>query len=301
MSWKQALIRAINTEVAIEKTAATVEEERREAWWNTTWALAGVPRADWSEAAAEFMKRTGQKRATADSRRLIGSRISQTACASGFPLPGLSQVAATWLGKSPTDEEVNEAIAAMAKAEADGMSWREFGVLLNGAPAHKSPENMTEDEEDAVVAKVAQQRPAVVAQQVAKPAVAAATIEDPKARTAVRQQAEQSRRRSAAGSTMPKPKTTPQPSKADQADDITELELTILITDVMVKFTDAKIAASDATAILERAGRFLSDEQRDDLTAGADTVLAAWQWFQSLLTGVTDDDLHDFINTGTES
>lgn len=154
---------------------------------------------------------------------------------------------------------------------------------------------------DDAIDQVAEEAPEVIAAQVAKPRVADATISNPKARSSMSKQGEKSRQQSAAQSSMPKPKGTPT-AKDDKADDMTDLDRTIAITDLMITFTDAKIAADKATEILEKAARFLTDEQRTDLEAGADSVIAAWSWVKSLTVGVTDDDLHEFIAdaTGTE-
>ena len=188
MTWKSALTRAINAEVAAEKAATQAEEVRRQTWWATTWALAAVPRSDWGEAQAEYVKRTNHSASTAKNRRLTGERLPESTLGSTLPMPRFAQAAATWIGKDGDEAKVKEAIKLLAQAEKDDVHLRAFNQLLTGKPWTNSPENLTEADEDAVVEKVARQRPHSVARHTSKPQVAAAIVADPKATQAVIQQ-----------------------------------------------------------------------------------------------------------------
>lgn len=185
-SWKTALTRAINAEVAAEKAATQAETERRSTWWDTTWALATVPRAEWGEAQALYVQRTGHSKLTADSRRRTGTRLDQTSLAGGLPQPRFGREAAEAIGKNGGD--VAEYVKLLRQAERDELSVREFRQLLTGKPWTNSPENLTEADEDAVLEKVARTRPAAVARHTAKPQVAAAVVADPQATKSVIQQ-----------------------------------------------------------------------------------------------------------------
>lgn len=188
MTWRQALTRAINAEVAAEKAATQAEDERRRTWWATTWALAAVPRAEWNEAQDEYVKRTGHNKSTADHRRTVGTRLIETALGSSLPQPRFAQAAANWIGAKADEAKTQEAIKLLADAERNEQSLREFNQALTGKPWTTAPENLTEADEDAVIEKVARTRPKAVAAQAAKPKVAAEIVEDKAATKAVIQQ-----------------------------------------------------------------------------------------------------------------
>ena len=196
MTWKTALTRAINAEVAAEQAATQAEDERRRTWWDTTWALASVPRAEVSEAVEQYTVKLGHSASHAKKRRMTGERFPQSVLANTLPMPRFAQAAADWLGAKPDEAKVAEAIKLLADAEKNEQSLREFNLALTGKSWTNAPENMTEAEENAVVAKVAKQRPAVVAQQVAVPAVAASVITNPTAKKQViRQQSASTQRK----------------------------------------------------------------------------------------------------------
>ena len=185
MTWKSALTRAINEEVAAEKAATQAESERRRAWWATTWALALVPRAEWAEAQTLYVQKTNHNKSTAEHRRRTGTRFTETALASGLPNGRFAEVASNWVGKDGDEVKVKEAVRLLAEAEKNEQSIREFKLALTGKPWTNAPENMTEADEDAVVEKVATRRPQVVAQQATKPAVGKAIANIPQATKSV--------------------------------------------------------------------------------------------------------------------
>jgi hypothetical protein len=158
MAWKTRLTAAIRAEVAADKAAVTAEDERRAAWWETTWALADVPRPEWSEAQTEYVTRTKHNKFTADKRRRAGARLTQTALAGCLPLPRFALEASDWIGKGG-EAKVAEAVKLLADAEADDMSLREFHTMLTGTSWTSTPENLTEAEEDAIAVKVIKRRP----------------------------------------------------------------------------------------------------------------------------------------------
>jgi hypothetical protein len=178
MTWKTALTRAITAEVAAEQAATQAEGERRRTWWDTTWALAAVPRAEWSEAQMEYVKRTNHSKSTADMRRRTGTRLSETALACGLPQPRFAMKVTDWIGKDGDEAKVKEAVKLLADAEKGEQSLREFSQALTGKPWTNAPENLTEADEDAVIKKVARERPAAIGKQAANPKVAATIVED---------------------------------------------------------------------------------------------------------------------------
>lgn len=196
MTWKQALTRAINAEVAAEQAATQAEGARRQTWWDTTWALASVPRAEWGEAQAEYVRRTNHSKDHATVRRTTGGRFTQNGLGTALPQPRFAIVASKWVGAKADETKVIEAVKLLADAEKNEQSLREFNLALTGKSWTNAPENMTEAEEDEVVRKVARKRPEIVAKQVAQPAVAAQVVADPQATTqVVRQRSQRTKRR----------------------------------------------------------------------------------------------------------
>jgi hypothetical protein len=178
MAWKQRLVAAIRAEVAAEKAAVTAETEKRATWWETTWSLAEVPRAEWSAAQSEYVKRTGHSQSEANKRRRTGTHLTESSVDGTLPTPSFAREANDWLGKAPTPEQVVEALHMLAQAEKDKMSLREVRSMFTGKPFTNTPENLTEADEDAVVERVAKKRPRVIARHVRTPAVAAAVVDD---------------------------------------------------------------------------------------------------------------------------
>ena len=100
-TWRQALTRAIDAEVAAEKAASSAEQEKRRTWWDTTWELAAVPRAEAGKAYDLYAQKTGGAKATAERRRRVGTRFPnvETGDAAGLPMPSLVMEASDALGK----------------------------------------------------------------------------------------------------------------------------------------------------------------------------------------------------------
>lgn len=289
MGWKQALIRAISAEVAAEKAAEQAEDERRSTWWDTTWALADVPRAEWGQAEAEYVRRTHGKASTAKKRRLAGSRFPESSLAGTLPMPRFAQVAADWLGAKADDAKVREAVRLLTEAERNEQSLREFSQSLTGKSWTNAPENMTEADEDAVIEKVAKTRPHAIANQVSKPAVAKATMQN----AAARKSMVESNRKPGKHPSMPTPKKTDPADKAEKAPNV--LELQGMITEFHILAGDAADTRK-ITALYKSMEQYLTDEQRNDLAEIAVKVQDAWDMLRSVITTpVTDDALHDLI------
>jgi len=166
MTWKTRLNAAIRAELAAEKTVTQAEDERRRTWWETTWALADVPRPEWGAVRDGYAKLTGHSKQTADNRRRTGGRLTQTHLAMSLPTPRFAEVAANWIGKDGDEDKVAEAIKLLADAEADGMSLREFHTMLTGRSWTATPENLTDAEEEAIARKVLKDRPETVLPEV---------------------------------------------------------------------------------------------------------------------------------------
>ena len=111
----------------------------------------GTSRCEWGEAQAEYVRRTGHSAATAKSRRSTGERLSESSLAATLPLPRFARIAAEWLGAKADEAKVVEAIKLLADAERDEMSLREFSAALTGRSWTKTPENLTEADEDAIL------------------------------------------------------------------------------------------------------------------------------------------------------
>lgn len=186
VTWRRRLVTAVNEEVAAEKAATAAEEDRRRTWWATTWALASVPRTEWAEAQAEYVKRTGHSKIYCDNRRRTGTRLTETMLAHGLPTPRFAEAAANWIGKDGDEAKVALAITLLAEAEKNETSLREFSAALTGRPWTNKPENMTEAEEDAVIESVAKKRPRVIARQATKPTVAKAIVDNHDSQRSVR-------------------------------------------------------------------------------------------------------------------
>lgn len=296
MTWKQALTRAINAEVAAEKAATVAEAEKRSTWWATTWALAAVPRAEWGEAQAEYVKRTNHSKGTANNRRQVGVRFTEVHLGVNLPQPRFARAAVEWVGKDGDEAKVKEAIKLLADAEKNEQSLREFNQALTGRPWTNAPENMTEADEDAVVEKVAKTRPIVVARQSQKPAVAEAVMKDPDNRRSIIKGARRVQSEAAANTNMPPKKTT---APADRPTPVmTALELQALITEFHVLAADASAKARKALDVVRTAQEYLNNEQAKDLYDVASDPINAWEMVRDYTTdeGATDQALADLIN-----
>jgi hypothetical protein len=139
MTWKKRLVAAIKAEVTAEKAAEQAEAERRATWWETTWSLAEVPRSEWSEAQAEYVKRTGNSQSDANKRRRTGTHLTESSVDGTLPKPSFAREANDWLGKTPTPEQVIEALRMLAQAEKDDMSLREVPQHVHRQAVHQHP------------------------------------------------------------------------------------------------------------------------------------------------------------------
>ena len=118
------------------------------------------------------MRRTEHTKGTANNRRLVGGRLTEVHLGVNLPQPRFAREAADWIGKDGDEAKVMEAVALLADAEKGEQSLREFRQALTGRPWTNGPENLTSADEDAIVAKVVRERPAAVAEVVAKDPVA---------------------------------------------------------------------------------------------------------------------------------
>ena len=298
-NWKQALTRAISAEIAAEKAALSAEDERRSTWWATTWALADVPRAEWGEAQDEYVQRTGHSKVTAEKRRRTGTRLPQTVLAHGLPQSRFAEAAANWVGKDGDDAKVKEAIKLLAQAEKDEMSLREFSQSLTGKPWTKIAENLTEQDEDDIVERVAARRPEVIAQQVERPEVASKVVRNNKARSEVVEQIRHGSRRPTPKPPMPKPRPKDEVDKPEHVPN--ELELQGMITDFHIKAGDAKISGGHALDVFTNMRPYLTGEQVNDLVEVTNSVIGRWESVRDFIAsgGATDEALHDLINKTT--
>lgn len=295
-NWKQALTRAITAEIAAEEAASSAEGERRRTWWATTWALAAVPRAEWGEAQAEYVKRTNHSKVYGDNRRRTGTRLPQTMLAHGLPTPRFAEAAANWIGKDGDEDKVKEAIKLLAQAEKDGMSLREFNQSLTGKPWTTTPENLTEQDEDEIVERVASKRPEVIARQAENEKVAREVWRNPQSRQKVSEVIRHGNRRQKPPRPMPKPKPVDQKDRPERVPN--QLELQGMITEFHIEGDRSKIAAANALDIFGRMRPYLTGEQVVDLTEVANSVIARWESVRDFIAsgGATDEALHDLIN-----
>jgi hypothetical protein len=138
------LTSAINAELKAEQTADRAERHRRQAWWNTTWALAEVPRADSRKAIERYVEMTGQSARYAEQRRHTGAKFTKVLLGQNFPLGRLAMQA--YNVKTATVED-------LLHAEREGMSLREFNAYLTGKRwSDEKPADAKEAIKDAVKA-----------------------------------------------------------------------------------------------------------------------------------------------------
>lgn len=161
-TWLRPLVGAINAEQEAERSRAAAEDEYRRRWWQTTWALADVERAKWGEARDEYRRRTGHSGDYAKRRRTTGARLPERGLATPLPQPRFAQVAADALGSGASEADTAAMVGLLAYADEQGMSLREFSQQLTGR-SWGGAESLTPAEEDAVVRRVARNRPAVLA------------------------------------------------------------------------------------------------------------------------------------------
>lgn len=164
MKWSMTnLRRAAQAERAAERSAEEAQATYRQTWWNASWLLGVCPQDEWTTARAEYMDLTGQVVSHVNSRRRVGHRFSEETLASFLPAGRLAIVAADALGRHATAEETAAMVDRMRQAETDGLSLREFSALLTGRSWTGAAENMTQAEQDHLVARVMRQRPEVPA------------------------------------------------------------------------------------------------------------------------------------------
>jgi hypothetical protein len=155
---------AAKAEAAAETGRAASDRAWRAAWWRTTMALAAVPARPQSllKAANDAMiaEGLGKDRNWLSMRRRTGIAFQSFALERETLPPRLAVVAAT----RPDAVITAEVVADILKAEADEVGVRKFSFDLTGKSWTNAPENMTADEQDAVVRNVATRRPHAVAE-----------------------------------------------------------------------------------------------------------------------------------------
>ena len=139
----QRLETAITAELAAERTAEQAERDRRQTWWNTTWALADVPsapRPQLTQAINRYCEMTGHSRDHASDRRKAGETFR------GFETPELPKGRLAMLAA-----QNGGTIEDLMHAETTGMSLREFHTYLTGNRwSDERPTTATEAIRDAV-------------------------------------------------------------------------------------------------------------------------------------------------------
>ncbi len=300
ISWKQALTRAISAEVAAEKAAASAEGDRRRTWWTTTWALAAVPRSEWGTAQAEYIKRTKHSATTAKRRRSTGERLPESLLGETLPQSRFAEAAANWIGKDGDEAKVAEAVKLLAQAEKDEMSLREFSQALTGRPWTNTIENLTKEDEQAIVERVARTRPRIIAEAVIEnEEVAEAVTSSDEGRNAVRKGMERAAEKARTRNPRPMPtrkvklgEETPEEEKP-----LSELELQILQTDFDIIAGDAADVRK-AHDLVRKMRPYFTEERRYELAAAASRASEAWELVRGLIMseGVTDQALHDLID-----
>lgn len=189
------LTRALEHERRADLDRSSAETAWRRSWWETTRLLAACPDEDWAEAKAAYAANIGAASMASD-RRKAGRRLPESFFIKGrLPGPRMAQAAATALGADASDNDIAEMVARLYDAEDDGLTLREFSQLITGRPWTNSPEDLTNADEDAIIARIARNRPE---------ALAAAVADSPKAMGAVDD--ERSRRRTSPSSS---PTSTP--------------------------------------------------------------------------------------------
>jgi hypothetical protein len=138
------LRKVVRAEKDAEQVREAGEQSWREAWWETTIALAAVPaspREQLSEAIAFVADTLGQSRNWVTQRRSCGRHFASLELSEQIRLiPRFAVVAAQAKADPQTAAEL------IHQAEHEGSSLREFSAMLTGRSWTNAPENMTSEE-----------------------------------------------------------------------------------------------------------------------------------------------------------
>jgi hypothetical protein len=139
---------AIQAEIVADRTAEDAESARRQAWWETTWAIAALsdnPRDVERLSARElYVRRTGHNPSAFSNRFRTGRAFPSF----DGPLPR---------GRLAIEAVIHGAdMKALLAAERDGLSLREFSVSLTGKEWADRPDGVAAAVERLGVAAIAE-------------------------------------------------------------------------------------------------------------------------------------------------